>query len=81
MIKKLISKLYILGFMVLTVFFMVIIWKVTFGHLADTNHLRKKTEEIVKNIGEEQTKKKEKSGVSFKESILEGEERVKHYLG
>jgi hypothetical protein len=81
MIKKLLSKLYILGFMVLTVFFMVIIWKVTFGHLIDTNHLRKRAEEIVKNVGEEQKKNKEKAGVSFAETILEGEERVKHYLG
>lgn len=81
MIKKLLSKLYILGFMVLTVFFMVIIWKVTFGHLVDTNHLRKRAEEIVKNVGEEQKKNKEKAGVSFAETILEGEERVKHYLG
>ena len=81
MIKKLLSKLYILGFMALTVFFMLIIWKVTFGHLVDTNHLRKRVEEIVKNIGEDHKKEKEKTGASFQEAILKSEERVKHYLG
>jgi len=81
MIKKLLSKLYILGFMALTVFFMLIIWKVTFGHLVDTNHLRKRVEEIVKNVGQDHKKEKEKTGVSFQETILKSEERVKHYLG
>jgi len=81
MIKKVMSKLYILGFMVLTVFFMFIIWKVTFGHLVDSNHLRKRAEAIAKDVGEKQEKKEEKVGVTFKETILEGEERVKHYLG
>ena len=81
MIKKLLSKLYILAFMVLTVFFMIIIWKLTFGHLVETNYLRKRVEDIAKNVTMEQQKKKETTSVSFKESILEGEERVKHYLG
>jgi hypothetical protein len=81
MIKKLLSKLYILAFMALTVFFMIIIWKVTFGHLVETNYLRKRVEEITKNVEMEQQKKKETTGASFRESILEGEERVKHYLG
>lgn len=81
MIQKLLSKLYILGFMVLTVFFMVIIWKVTFGHLVDTIYLKKRVEEIAKNVVKEEKKEKETVGVSFKEAILEGEERVKHYLG
>ena len=81
MIKKLLSKLYILGFMALTVFFMLIIWNVTFGHLVDTNHLRKRVEEIVKNVGEDQKKVKEQTGASFQETILKSEERVKHYLG
>ena len=67
--------------MVLTVFFMIIIWKLTFGHLIETNYLRKRVEEIAKNVSMKQQKKKETTGVSFRESILEGEERVKHYLG
>ena len=78
MIKTFLSKVYILAFMALTVFFMLIIWKVTFGHLVDAKHLLKRVEELSK-IKEEQ--KSEKEEVSFKEAILEGEERVKHYLG
>jgi hypothetical protein len=78
MIKKLLSKLYILGLMVLTIFFMIIIWKVTFGHLVDVNHVIKRVEAISK-IKEEQ--KNKPSEASFEEAILEGEERVKHYLG
>lgn len=81
MIKKLFSKLYILGFMILTVFFMLIIWKVTFGHLVDTNHLKKRFDEISKDVSEKLETEKANAGVTFKESILEGEERVKHYLG
>ena len=81
MIKKLFQKLYILAFMVLTVFFMLIIWKVTFGHLVDTNLLKNRIEEISKNISQKQEKEKVTTGTSFRESILEGEERVKHYLG
>ena len=81
MIKKLFQKLYILAFMALTVFFMLIIWKVTFGHLVDTNFLRKRVEDIAKNVVMKKQEKKETTGVSFRESILKGEERVKHYLG
>jgi hypothetical protein len=81
MIKKLFSKLYILAFMILTVFFMLIIWKVTFGHLVDTNFLRKRIDEIAKDISQKQETEKANTGVTFKESILQGEERVKHYLG
>jgi len=81
MIKKVLSKLYILGFMVLTVVFMIIIWKLTFGHLIETNYLRKRAEEIAKNVEKEQKKESVTTGASFRESILEGEERVKHYLG
>jgi hypothetical protein len=44
--KKLISKLYILGSMALTVLFMMMIWKVTFGHIVEEYHVRKKNLEI-----------------------------------
>ena len=64
--KKLLSKLYILGFMVLTVFFMLIIWNVTFGHLVDVNHLRKRVEEILKTQEEQE---KENGEASFKEAL------------
>ncbi len=78
MIKKLLSKLYILGFLVLTVFFMIIIWNVTFGHLVDAKHLLSRFEAIAK-MQEEQ--KDEAAEISFQDAILGGEERVKHYLG
>ena len=76
--KKLITKLYILGFMVLTLFFMHIIWKVTFGHLFEENSFRKKAVAIAKM--QTQAEKPEEE-LSFEKAILEGEERVKHYLG
>ncbi|MGW8325633.1 MAG: hypothetical protein ACWGNI_07985, partial [Desulfobacterales bacterium] len=65
MIKKLFQKLYILAFMVLTVFFMLIIWKVTFGHLVDTNLLKNRIEEISKNISQKQEKEKVTTGTTF----------------
>ena len=77
--KKLISKLYILGSMALTVFFMMMIWKVTFGHIVEEYHARKMSLEI-SQISDEQ-KKEEADKITFKKAILEGEERVKHYLG
>ena len=77
--KKLLAKFYILGLMVLTVYFMVIIWKVTFGHIVEEYHTRQRNLEIAK-IKEEQKKEKEEK-ITFQKVILEGEERVKHYLG
>ena len=77
--KKLLAKFYILGLMVLTVYFMVIIWKVTFGHIVEEYHTRQRNIEIAK-IKEEQKKEKEEK-ITFQKVILEGEERVKHYLG
>ncbi len=76
--KNVFTKLYILGFMVLTVFFIFIIWKVTFGHIVEEFHSRKEALEIAE-IKEEQ--KKEKGKTTFEKIIIESEERVKHYLG
>ncbi len=76
--KNFLFKLYMLGFMVLVVFFMVIIWKVTFAHILHEYHGRQQVEEISK-IKEEQTKKVEKT--TFEKIILESDEKVKHYLG
>ncbi len=76
--KVILSKLYILGFMALTVFFSFIIWKVTFGHIVEEYESRK----VINEIREIKDKKKVlKADISFKKEILEGEERVKHYLG
>ncbi|MCK5287209.1 MAG: hypothetical protein KAJ59_05305, partial [Thermodesulfovibrionia bacterium] len=76
--KNVFTKLYILGFMVLTVFFIIIIWKVTFAHIIEEFHSRKEALEIAE-IKEEQ--KKEKGKTTFEKIIIESEERVKHYLG
>ena len=56
--KKLISKLYILGSMALTVLFIIIIWKVTFGHIVEEYHTRKMNLEISK-LTDEQKKEEE----------------------
>ena len=53
--QKFISKLYILGSMALTVLFMMMIWKVTFGHIVEEYHARKMNLEISK-ISDEQKK-------------------------
>ena len=76
--KNFFFKIYMLAFMVLTVFFMIIIWKVTFAHILHEYHQRQKGQEIAE-FKEKQVKNIEKT--SFEKIILESEERVKHYLG
>jgi len=77
--KKLISKLYILGSMVVAVALTIIIWKVTFGHIVDEYRLRKRNLEIAQK--QDAQKKEDEEKITFQKAILEGEERVKHYLG
>jgi len=79
-VKKLLSKLYILACMALTVFFSVIIWNVTFGHIIEEYDSRKKIEAIA-SIRHEKKTEGEKEKATFREAILESEETVKHYLG
>jgi hypothetical protein len=67
-----------LVFMALVVFFMVIIWKVTFAHILHEYHERHKTQEITK-FKEQREQKPDKT--KFEKVILESEERVKNYLG
>ncbi len=76
--KNYFFKIYMLAFMVLTIFFIVIIWKVTFAHIIEEYHERNEAQEIVK-YKEEQEQKVNKT--SFEKIILESDERVKHYLG
>lgn len=76
--KKLFSKIYVLLFLALTVCFMVIIWNVTFGHVVEEYRIRKMDREIAE-FKEQEEKALEKT--TFQKAILEGEERVKHYLG
>ena len=46
--KKLVSIVYILGSMALTVVFVVIIWNVTFGHIVDEYRERQRNLDIAK---------------------------------
>ena len=57
--KKLLNKLYILASLALTVIFIIIIWKVTFGHIVEEYHARQMAVEIEK-IKEAQQQEKEK---------------------
>ena len=76
--KKLITNLYLLGSLGLTVLFIIIIWNVTFGHIVEEYRMRQMNVEIAK-LKDEQQKEQEK--ITFQKAILEKEERVKHYLG
>jgi hypothetical protein len=76
--KNIFFKIYTLGFMVLTVFFIVIIWKVTFAHIIEEYHERQELLEV-EQIKEKQKMEQEKT--TFQKIILEGEETIKHYLG
>lgn len=76
--KTFLAKMYIIGFMALTVFFMFVIWKVTFGHIVEEYEARKTVVEIKKD---KERKKITGQELTFKKAILESEERVKHYLG
>ncbi len=76
--KTFLFKIYMIAFMVLTVFFIVVIWKVTFAHIIEEHHERSEAVEIAK-YKEEQVKKVKNT--TFEKIILESEARVKHYLG
>ena len=76
--KNFLFKIYMIAFMALTVFFIVVIWKVTFAHIIEERHERNEAEEITK-YKQEQVEKTKKT--TFEKIILESEERVKHYLG
>ena len=76
--KKYLMKIYILGFAALSVFFMMIIWKVTFAHVIEEYHDRQEVLEIMDvKKGEEEVPVK----TTFQKIILDSEETVKHYLG
>ncbi len=76
--KKYLMQIYILGFAALSVFFMMIIWKVTFAHVIEEYHDRQEVLEVMDvKKGEEETPVK----TTFQKIILDSEETVKHYLG
>jgi hypothetical protein len=67
-----------IGFMVLTVYFMIMIWNVTFAHIYEEYHNRQEIEKIVEL---KKTMQKKAKQTTFEKIILQSEERVKHYLG
>ena len=76
--KKYLMKIYILGFAALSVFFMMIIWKVTFAHVIEEYHDRQEVLEVMDvKKGQEEVPVK----TTFQKIILDSEETVKHYLG
>jgi hypothetical protein len=76
--KNLLTKCYIIGFMLITLLLTVIIWDLTFGHIIKEYKNRKELSEIAE-LKARQLAAKTKS--TFKKTILETEVRVKHYLG
>ncbi|MBU0945735.1 MAG: hypothetical protein KJ804_19175 [Proteobacteria bacterium] len=76
--KKLLTKLYILAFMALVVYFGVIIWNLTFAHIIHEYHERHAAN---MEHSEESLVQKEKVAKSFEQVILNSETRTKQYLG
>jgi hypothetical protein len=76
--KDFITKLYIIGFMALTVVFIVTIWNTTFHHVIKEYEQRQEALEI-RQMREKMITDRTKT--SFEKIILEGEETVKYYLG
>jgi len=76
--KNMLMKVYIVGFAALSIFFMVIIWKVTFAHVIEEYHDRTEAFEALQVINEKETVPVR---TTFQKIILDSEETVKHYLG
>ena len=76
--KNFLLKLYMLGWLALSVVFMITIWNVTFSHIFKEYHERQEAVEIVKL---KETQSREATKTMFQKIILDSEERVKHYLG
>jgi len=75
--KAFLKKLYIIAFMALTVFFMVVIWNLTFGKLWEMMTNRK-TAGQTETARAPEDRKEDKA---FKKIMLDSDETVKHYLG
>jgi len=75
--KTFFTRLYILFFMALTVVFMILIWKLTFGKLLGLHGTAETPEPAAVSVPQTPS---ETEG-SFKKIVLESDETVKHYLG
>lgn len=76
--KKILSKLYITGLLVLTVAFSILIWNLTFAHLVD-EYRHRTTPDKTAAAGDATVNEQGKD--TFQKTIIEGEQTVKHYLG
>ena len=62
----------------LTIFYMVLIWNLTFAHLVEAYAKRRA---LVKNVKELSAQKRQNTAKSLQKTLFEGDERVKQYLG
>ncbi|MCF6246558.1 MAG: hypothetical protein L3J69_04265 [Desulfobacula sp.] len=76
--KAIITKLYIVATIVVTMFLMFVIWQLTFGHIVEEYKNRKEFE--LASTGTDKKKNLPKKE-NFKDLILDSDERVKLYLG
>lgn len=76
--KWFLTKIYILAFMGLVVFFSVLIWNLTFAHLIH-EYQNRKGHVSIQDVAEGDLAGEQKQ--TFEQIILESEDRVKHYLG
>jgi hypothetical protein len=72
---KILALIFSLG---LTMFYMVLIWHLTFGHLIEAVSKR---HVVVKTAKELAAQKRQNTVESLKKSLFTGDERVKQYLG
>ncbi len=77
--KSILTKIYILAFMVLVVYFGAIIWNLTFAHIIHEYHERHAAK--VDHSSPEALAMKKDESKSFEQIILKSEQRVKNYLG
>ncbi len=76
--KTIITKIYIILTMTVTIFLIFIVWELTFGHLVEEYKERKEFEQASSEVAQNKNSPEKES---FKDLILDSEERVKHYLG
>ncbi|NOX35057.1 MAG: hypothetical protein GXP56_15235 [Deltaproteobacteria bacterium] len=78
MMKTVLTKLYIIATMAVTIFLIFIIWQLTFGRMVKEYKDRKEFEQISDGTDLKKSLPKKED---FKDLVLDSGERVKHYLG
>jgi hypothetical protein len=77
--KKILSKFYLLGLLIVVAFLTVLIWNLTFQHLIDGFRSHTATREVAEESKE--LSPQEEGRRKFQETVLDTGEKVKHYLG